>query len=102
LKAIVRPSVILETLARVEGRKKHVCDSTCKYWRFPHLDRACVLSEVFSVRKGEICTEYQPNRVIEPTSPKTESLLESNAERQRPAGATEDACLHKVAVSEVP
>ena len=61
LKAIVRPKVILETMAKIEGCEKHVCDSTCKYWRFPHLDRACVLSDVFSVCKGEMCTEHQPN-----------------------------------------
>jgi hypothetical protein len=60
LKRMVRPSAILETMAKIEGREKRVCDSTCKYWRFPHLDRACVLSEVFSVRRGEMCTEYQP------------------------------------------
>ena len=49
---------ILEMLAKAEGREKHVCDPSCKYWKFPHLDKACVLSEVFSVRKGELCTEY--------------------------------------------
>ena len=58
---MVRPSAVLETMAKIEGREKHVCDSTCTYWRFPHRDRACVLSDVFSVRKGEMCTEYQPN-----------------------------------------
>jgi hypothetical protein len=44
----------------------------------------------------------KPNRVIEPTSQEGIKPTSSNAERQRPAGATEDACLHKVAVSEVP
>ena len=61
LKHIVKPSAILEILAKIKGRDKHICDSTCKYWKFPHLDRACVLSEVFSVRKGEMCTEHHPN-----------------------------------------
>ena len=55
----MKASDILETLAILEGCEKHVCDPSCKYWRFPHLDRACVLSDAFSVRKGEMCTEYQ-------------------------------------------
>ncbi len=46
-------------LAYLEGKEKHECDASCKYWRFPHLDTACVLSPVFSVRKSEMCTEYE-------------------------------------------
>ena len=54
---------ILEVLAKAEGKHKHICDSTCIYWKFPHLDIACVLSDVFSVKKGDLCTEYQPNQL---------------------------------------
>ena len=57
-------SVISETMDRIAGKKKHVCDESCKYWRFPHLDTACVLSSVFSVRKGEMCAEYTPNMKV--------------------------------------
>ena|GEM_PF-2212502 len=56
---IVQPSVILETMAKIEGREKHTCDLTCRYWKFPHRDKACILSDVFSVRKGEMCAEYE-------------------------------------------
>ena len=45
-----------------EVMTKHVCDESCKYWRFTHLDTACVLSPVFSVPKGEMCAEYTPNK----------------------------------------
>jgi len=43
----------------LEGRKPVPCNETCKYWTFPNLDTACVLSEVFSVKKGEPCFEYK-------------------------------------------
>ncbi len=46
---------INDLLNKAEGRTAEVCDSDCKNFRFPHLDNACVLSEVFSVRKGEMC-----------------------------------------------
>jgi hypothetical protein len=52
--------VMLEAMDRLEGKDKHICDDTCKYWRFTHLERPCVLSSVFSVRRGEFCTEYSP------------------------------------------
>jgi len=35
------------------------CNPECKFWKFPNLDRACVLSEVFSVLKGEPCYEFK-------------------------------------------
>jgi len=35
------------------------CNDTCRYWRFPHFEKACVLSDVFAVKKGEPCYEYQ-------------------------------------------
>ena len=47
-----------DILNRLEGRKARKCDHGCKYWKFPHLETACVLSDVFSVKKGEQCFEY--------------------------------------------
>jgi hypothetical protein len=36
------------------------CSNKCKHWKFPHLDRPCVLSEVFGAAKsGEPCHDYQ-------------------------------------------
>lgn len=67
---------ILKLLAKAQGREEHVCDATCEYWRFPHLECACVLSPVFSVNKGELCAEYQPNGEILAKEPfKTEDRL---------------------------
>ncbi len=47
-----------DAINRAEGREPVPCNETCKYWTFPNLDTACVLSPVFSVRKGEPCFEY--------------------------------------------
>ena len=47
-------------IKRIEGKHPVECNKSCKYWKFPHLDIACVLSEVFSVRKGVYCFEYTP------------------------------------------
>ncbi len=44
---------------RAEGKEKHRCDNTCEYFKFPHLRTACVLSEVFSVPRDELCYEYK-------------------------------------------
>ncbi len=44
----------------IEGRQAVPCNEKCKYWRFPHLDTACCLSPVFSVKKGELCYEFNP------------------------------------------
>jgi len=45
---------------------KRPCDSGCPYFKYPHLDTACVLSEVYSVKQGEPCAIYfdkaQPNK----------------------------------------
>lgn len=49
-----------DALNRIEGREATVCNNTCEYWKFPHLATACVLSDVFSVKKGELCFEYKP------------------------------------------
>jgi hypothetical protein len=50
---------INKLFGKLEGKTPHKCDNTCKYFRFPHLEVACVLSEVFSVRKGELCYNYE-------------------------------------------
>jgi hypothetical protein len=55
---MVKP--ICDLLDRLEGRESKIRDDGCKNWSFPHLDRACVLSSVFSVRKGEPCFQYEP------------------------------------------
>jgi len=52
-----------EIMDALEGKKPQVCDSGCKNFRFPHLDCACVLSEVFSVEKGKPCFIYEPREV---------------------------------------
>jgi len=36
-------------------KPKKKCDKSCKNYLFDHLDTACVLSDVFSVKKGEDC-----------------------------------------------
>jgi hypothetical protein len=51
---------INDAINKAEGREGHTCDDGCKYWKFPHLDTACELSDVFSVNKGELCYEYAP------------------------------------------
>ena len=50
---------INDILNRREGRKSVQCNSDCEYFKFPHLPCACVLSEVFSVNKGEPCFEFK-------------------------------------------
>lgn len=50
---------LCDLMNAVEKRKPHPCDNTCEYFRFPHLRRACVLSEVFSVLQGDMCFEYK-------------------------------------------
>lgn len=53
---------ICNKLDQLEGKTKIPCDAGCKYFKFPHLDIACVLSEVYSVKKGEGCYIYNPRR----------------------------------------
>lgn len=53
-------------LDRLEGKEKRICDKGCEYFRFPHRITACVLSEVFSVRKGEECYIYEDKNKIRP------------------------------------
>ena len=53
---------INDAINKAEGREAVPCSETCKYWQFPNLDTACVLSPVFSVKKGMPCFEYVPNK----------------------------------------
>jgi len=50
--------LINDKLNKAAGKTTFLCNDTCKYWTFPHLDKACVLSDVFSVAKGMPCYEY--------------------------------------------
>jgi hypothetical protein len=50
---------IHEIISNAEGIIPKPCHSNCKYWKFPHLDRPCVLSEVFSVKKNELCYTFE-------------------------------------------
>lgn len=51
-----------DILDRLDGKTATPCDDGCKNYHFPHLDNACVLSEVYSVRKGEPCLIYEPRK----------------------------------------
>ena len=51
-----------DLINRMEKRKAVNCNESCKYWKFPHLETACVLSDVYSVKKGELCFEYEPKK----------------------------------------
>lgn len=53
---------INDAINRAEGRKAVPCNETCKYWTFPNADSPCILSDVFSVKKGEPCFEYVPRK----------------------------------------
>jgi hypothetical protein len=45
-------------LDRTGGVKPRPCGNWCDNYRFPHLNPACVLSDVYSVKKGEPCYNY--------------------------------------------
>ena len=49
-------------LDRLDGKKKRTCDDGCKYFMFPDLPIACVLSDVYSVRQGEDCSLYEEDK----------------------------------------
>ena len=49
-------------LDKLEGKKKRICDDGCKYFMFPDLPIACVLSDVYSVRQGEECSLYEEDK----------------------------------------
>lgn len=51
-----------DLINRREEKKAINCNATCKYWEFPHLENACVLSAVFSIKKGKPCYEYQQRK----------------------------------------
>ena len=52
---------INEKLDEIEGKKKIPCSSKCKYYckAFEHRDKACILSDVFSVKIGEPCSTFE-------------------------------------------
>lgn len=52
---------INDKINKFANKQSHKCDNTCKNFAFPHLSRAYILSEVYSVLKGEECYEYQKN-----------------------------------------
>ncbi len=52
---------ICNILDRAAGEIARKCDSGCKNYCFDHRDNACVLSEVFSVKKGKPCYIYEDN-----------------------------------------
>ena len=47
-----------DLINKKEGREQRPCSEECKYFKFPHLETACVLSPVYSVRQGEPCYEF--------------------------------------------
>jgi len=49
-------------LDRIVGKKAVACNSECEYWKFPHLETACVLSDVFSVCKGQPCFVFKAKK----------------------------------------
>lgn len=46
-------------LNKTEGLVPKPCTDKCEYWKYPCLKTACILSDVFSVRKGELCYEFK-------------------------------------------
>ncbi len=54
--------LICNALDQRDGKKTTPCNSECEYWRVPHLDTACVLSEVYSVKKGEPCYIFKQKK----------------------------------------
>jgi len=40
-------------------REAKKCNSGCKYYQLDHLETACILIDVFSVKKGEDCYIYE-------------------------------------------
>ena len=56
---------ICNELDKREGKKTTPCNSACKNWQFSHLEIACVLSEVYSVVKGEPCYIFEEKEQAE-------------------------------------
>lgn len=50
-----------EMIGYLVKKEKHICDESCKYYQeaFSHRDRACVLSDVYSIKIGEPCSTYE-------------------------------------------
>lgn len=48
-----------DLINRVENKERTICNPNCKYWKYPHLETACSMSSVFSVKKGELCYEFE-------------------------------------------
>jgi hypothetical protein len=59
MEEVIMAHPINDAINRIEKRKAVPCNSKCKYWKYPHLDTACVLSEVYSVKKYEPCYEFE-------------------------------------------
>lgn len=45
-----------------QDKTPETCDNTCNDWMvsFEHRDRACCLSDIFSVKKGDLCYHKTP------------------------------------------
>lgn len=54
---------INDVLNKAEGKLPVPCNENCEFFAFPHLDRACILSEVYSVNKGELCYEFKSKNI---------------------------------------
>jgi hypothetical protein len=52
---------ICEMIDTVNQVKKEKCTSECKYYEkaFDHNVKACTLSDVYSVKKGELCSTFE-------------------------------------------
>ena len=51
---------ICNKLDKAEGKVKKSCNNKCEYFKFPYLEIACCLSEVYSVKKNQGCYIYKP------------------------------------------
>lgn len=49
---------IIEIIDHHATKKK--CDKSCKHYTvaFEHRERACILSDVYSVNKGQLCSTH--------------------------------------------
>jgi len=52
-----------DVLNKAAGRMPVPCSDKCEYFRFPHLVRACELSDVYSVAQGVLCYEFKEHSV---------------------------------------
>ena len=50
-----------EHIDAINKDKKQPCTDKCENYQkaFGHRDRACVLSDVYSVKRGELCSIFQ-------------------------------------------